>query len=359
MKKIWTACVLLAVFGAGCPLFGQVDKIDKVIKESGYTTENGVVTANDGGDKSKGFVDSALADASNMIQTANGWAYASHWTKKWKVNPDGSITEVKETKHEGWLNASGNPSGPPTGTPGTPAPADPSVPSTPSTPSTPSSTPLTNSGSTSTVNDPPAAPAGPGMDPAPIQIATSTPPSAVILTIRDQISNNDQTFNNTIDAATRAVGIPEDTRAKFTLDIGSNFDTDKLKIEVVDHEGLKEYPFSQSFHHLFRTPSQDKYSVKVLYPDPVTHAMTPVLYVQVPVYGLNFRRSTMENSSRGQIGAVAPSGPTAPTGPVAPVNQPPADSSMQTNGIDSAQQQANNDLNDLYTNPTNPPQVQP
>lgn len=356
------------------------DKIDKVITGGGSTTHDGKTISTEGtdtnsktGQTNKSFVDGFLNSAAGKtgVVSASAWS----WTKSWKIGPDGKPMEVRESYHHGKLGVTGTSAPAPTGgvtytpSPGTsgstpaaaptaapagsPSPvAAPSPAASPSPTTGPAATPAPVAAPTGTAAKPTApapVPAPVGVDPAPPKLPTSTPNQTVILTIRDPLSNSEQSFNNTIDPATTARAVPEDTRARFGLDLGKDINPDKVQVKIDDPEDPKDLPFSRSFHHIFRTASNDKYRISVIYPD-TNGTPRPILTVQVPVYKMGFRNQTIDSSQRRGDESQAPTAGTTSSGNT---------SNSSSYGVQSENSAAEekNDLSDLYTDPTNPPKV--
>ncbi|MBF0499866.1 MAG: hypothetical protein HQM09_07025 [Candidatus Riflebacteria bacterium] len=357
------------------------DKIDHVISGHGTTTQNGQVISNSGidvnsktGKTNADYVNDTLNAAAKLpnIVSGNSWSR----TKSWKIGADGKPEEVRESYHEGKLDTSQShtPAPPPTDCPSTPTTEPPSPPTAPPTqaPVTPpTAAPTTAAAPPTGVPTPPTAPSTPptaavpgnpvppttaaippqkkGTEIAPTKLPVGIPPATVILSIHDPISPTDQSFNSSIDPATIARPIPEDTRARFGLEIAQDMDPSKITVTVTDPEDPKEQGYARNIFHVFRTPSDDKYSVSVFYPDAVTKTPKKLLLVKVPVYRMNFKNRTIDTTS----GRTSDSDVPAAANNGAPISNI-GNSSSGGYGSTSPENDAKNDFSDLYNDPSVP-----
>ncbi|MBF0408378.1 MAG: hypothetical protein HQM10_13590 [Candidatus Riflebacteria bacterium] len=336
------------------------DTVDKTIKSSGSTTQNGQAVSNAGVDTGKtgtshqDAVNDYLNNAANTIAGTSGSASAWSWSKSWKIGPDGKPYEVRESYHQGSLNLSGknnpgqtpatqtptsttpatNPSNPanpnttPVATPGTtpnptsgtppanspvPTAANPSTPAN-STPDIPCNNPTaanpSSAGSDKTSGD--VKPDLPPVDAAPISI----PNPILSLSISDPTAAVDQPPFPTIfdpndvvntvppEVLSRvASAVPEDTRVKFSLDLLPPLDTSKVRVTFVDPDDQQvDLPYQRTFYHLYRTPSNTSYFVKVYYPDPITNKNEEILSIAVPVYKMGFGNQTIQHNQQNVAG---------------------------------------------------------
>lgn len=308
---------------------GGFDRIDKVIKTNGATKVDGQTVASTGSSKDKSFVDGFLNGVASKLTGVNGSAQAWSWTKKWTVGADGKPKEVVETYHEGSLKFNGSNNPKPTAATAAPAPSGSSGPSAggvsnptgnsgPASGGSPgsgklanakSSTPKSGSGGGSSPGTPggkgttdsstPKTGAPSGTDIAPPKVDTKLPPKMVTLVLEDQLSGVAQPFTSIEKGySTIAKPIPEDVRSQLSLELGDGINKEDVTVKLISDEGENKFArgeFPTPFHHIFRQPSDDRYSATVIYTDPSTGKTEDKLHVVIPVYKVNVNNKAIES----------------------------------------------------------------
>ena len=323
------------------------DKIEAVINTSGGQKEDGPVTGSEGSADQKAFVDGFLNEKADKIKAAGGgtgWVYT--WKKKWKIGPDGKPYEVVEKWHKGNIGGEADPKAEPGATPGT----TPTTPATPGTPKSPdgSTTTTTTAATPPAPGTSPAAPpaSGPGASPKdkpvppkavadmpagtvvpkgpsgptnadapdmPTTVAIAPPllaPAEIMLTVQNPLTHNEEAFGTNVfpNMATPTYrprysklskAVPEDTRVKIALQLGSGINPDDVTLMITDSNG--EQPpvakaYYEQYRHLFRIPDNDRYCARVLYKHPHDPDPDPkeVLRLIIPVHALDFRNRTID-----------------------------------------------------------------
>lgn len=394
-RKILLTTLLFLTFtfqGMAQTSSGGFDRIETVIKSTGSTKVDGQTVANTGSAKDKGFVDGFLNNvASKVLTNTGGTAWAWSWTKKWTVGADGKASNVQETRQDGSLSmkglndpkaaapsgtpqgpgsnpVSGSPSGPaanPTGTASNPGGNPGSSPGgkTPATPTKPGNTPGSTPGSTPTTSAPP-----PGFNPAPPKLPDSPPIQVVSLFIEDQRTSREQSFVS-IETGFKATArpIPEDVRTRFSVELSPDIIKENVTVTMVHDSGETVFPngtFPSPHFHIYRTPSEDQYSVTVTLA--TDGKSIEKLRVIVPVVPMGFQNrlidsnqarvtdtdpkasqnfSTSSSSPSGSFdGSSANSPAQAPASSFARAGSPSGSGSSGSNGPDARVP----DLSDLY-----------
>lgn len=368
---------------------GGFDRIETVIKSTGSTKVDGQVVSNNGSTKDKNFVDGFLNNvASKVLTNTGGTAWAWSWTKKWTVGADGKATNVQETRQDGSLSMKGAndpkataPSGTPQGAGSSPvsgstsytspkpkstasipggSPGGTSGMKTPATSSKPGTPPGSAPGSTPGIVAPP-----PGFNPAPPKLPNSPPIQVVSLFIEDQRTNREQAFVS-IETAFKATAkpIPEDVRTRFSLDLSPDIKKEDVTVTMVHDSGETAFPngtFPSPHFHIFRTPSEDRYSVTVTLA--TDGKSIEKLHVIVPVVPMGFENRLID-SNQARVNDTDPKASqnfsTSSTSPSAPsdagsVNPPaaPQGNSFANAGSPSGSESSGPDatvpdLTDLY-----------
>ncbi|MDD3148837.1 MAG: hypothetical protein PHD82_16195 [Candidatus Riflebacteria bacterium] len=240
---------------------------------------------------------------------------------------------------------------PKSGTVATTPDSSPDSPATPST-KTASSKPSDSSGASSA----PAKPAAPteeppkptaGVDPAPVKL----PPPSVRMVIQHPTEFSEEVFASNATSETTAnykldkFKIPEDTRIKISVEVGDDVSPEDVSMVITDDQGDTP-PISsaklKNFRHMFRVPSEDKYSASVFVTDKKTpgNQQKKILQVMIPVSKVDFESRTIDNQrgskSGGSSASMSSSGTSASTG----------SGNVDHSGFGRAQQV---DLSDLYS----------
>ncbi|GAB4272058.1 MAG: hypothetical protein Kow0029_10340 [Candidatus Rifleibacteriota bacterium] len=148
-------------------------------------------------------------------------------------------------------------------------------------------------------------PAKPGIDPAP----TKLPEPAVRMVIQHPTefteevfscnSDSEETQNYTLDK----FKIPEDTRVKIALEFSKEVDPNKFTLVMTDEEGERPPVSSnrlKNYRHMFRVPSEDKYSAKVVMDDGDGKGKRELMIVKIPVVKVDFDSRTIDNQRAGK-----------------------------------------------------------
>lgn len=377
------------------------DKIETVIKTTGGTRSDGSQTSTSGTSSQQSYVDGFLNEAATKIKQAgggSGWAWT--WEKKWKVGPDGKPVEVKETWVDGTIGTTVKPGAPAAPTaptpaaapapaaaptaaaPSTPAPASPAparptpVPAkspTQTAAATPATPGTTSPSAPSAPSAPDAAPAAKGIDVAPVRIA----PPPVVLSIFDPVSQQESSFAAAVQpdkpvklptVASISKPIYEDTRVKIALELGPGINRKNLSVTLRDNEGDHAFDhgaFPENYRHIFRVPNQTAYRAHVIYEHPVSGERQEIINVQIPVLKMSFANRTVEDSAHrtgdaaletgGSSGASSRPGQSGSSDDLPGWGSSGSGSTRRDDSSDTGR--AALDLSDLYTDPTNPPDV--
>lgn len=192
-----------------------------------------------------------------------------------------------------------------------------------------------------------------GVDPAPVKL----PPPSVRLVIQHPTDFSEEIFasNATSETTTNykldKFKIPEDTRIKIAVEVGQDVNPEDVSLVVTDDEG-ESSPVSstrlKNYRHMFRVPSDDKYSASVFVADKKTpgNQQKKILQVMIPVTKMDFESRTIDNQ-RGTKGANA--------GGAGSNNMSTSDTSSSAGSEDvnhsSFGQPQQVDLSDLYSSP--------
>lgn len=216
----------------------------------------------------------------------------------------------------------------------------PAAPATPDKPAdkTPASTgPAAGSPAT------PAAKPAPGIDPAP----TKLPEPDVRMVIQHPTDFSEEIFSTNADNGTTTeytlnkFKIPEDTRVKIALELSKDIDPSRVSLVVTDEEG-KSPPVdsgkTKNYRHMFRVPSDDKYSAAVVIKDGAD--TKEIMKVQIPVVKVDFDSRTIDDQRRkiGSEGLTSSAGTTHSS----------SESDYNHSSFGKSQQV---DLSDLYSDP--------
>lgn len=241
---------------------------------------------------------------------------------------------------------------PPEGTIATKPPVEPTntVQSNPadSTPSEPTATPSPSKPSSqpaAPVSEPVPPPAQ-GVDPAPIKL----PPPSVKLVIQHPTDFTEEVFagnagsDSTANFRLDKFKIPEDTRIKIAVEVGDDVTPEEVSLIVTDDQGDSQ-PVSaarlKNYRHMFRVPSEDKYSASVYVADKSApgNQQKKILQVIIPVGKVDFESRTIDN----QRGSGSGRNPSSSAG-----TSSRSDSSVSHSSFGQPQQV---DLSDLYATP--------
>ncbi|MGM0598581.1 MAG: hypothetical protein ACQETH_02075 [Candidatus Rifleibacteriota bacterium] len=231
-------------------------------------------------------------------------------------------------------------------------PAEPdstSVAKTPSTPAPSDSTPESSEGSSPSA--PPATPPdepAPGFDPAPEKL----PKPAVRMVIQHPTNFREEMFSanadsdDSIEYELNKFKIPEDTRVKMQVEVADTVNPEDVSLVVTDEEGPGPEVKSEklkNFRHMFRVPSDDKYSAQLYYQDSSTpgSAKKQLMRVKIPVSKVEFDSRTLDNQKIKQGGEGQYSSSTTSY----------SDSSAGQNRSNFGQSEQV-DLSDLYSDPS-------
>jgi len=142
----------------------------------------------------------------------------------------------------------------------------------------------------------------PGVDPAPANL----PPPDVKLVIQHPIDFREDSFSSNTDSKDPTsyelakFRIPEDTRVKIAIEVSNEINPDDVSLVIVDEEG-EQSPVSASkmgnYRHMFRVPSEDKYSanVYVVDKDKPGNRKKKLMQVKIPVSKVDFESRTIDN----------------------------------------------------------------
>lgn len=208
------------------------------------------------------------------------------------------------------------PSTEPTTTAAAPSESTPATKSPATTPATPAESKPATTPTTTTATKPatPEEPAKPltGVDPAPVKL----PPPSIRMVIQHPTDFSEEVFASNANSESTAnyrldkFKIPEDTRIKIAVEVGEDVNPEDVSMVVTDDQGDSS-PVSaaklKNYRHMFRVPSEDKYSASVY----VNNRKTPggqqkkILQVAIPVGKVDFESRTIDNqrSSKGGSGS--------------------------------------------------------
>lgn len=197
-------------------------------------------------------------------------------------------------------------------TSGTPAPSSTSgSPAGTAVSSTPSGDkPSATSSTASTAPASPAdKPSSPGLDPAPPNL----PPPAIKLVIQHPTDFSEEVFSSNADSASPSdyklekFKIPEDTRIKIAVEVSKDINPEDVSLVITDDEGERAPVTSarmKNYRHMFRVPSEDKYSASVLINDKSKpgNYTKKLMQVRIPVTKVDFESRTIDNQRGSRSG---------------------------------------------------------
>lgn len=145
-------------------------------------------------------------------------------------------------------------------------------------------------------------PATPGIDPAPPNL----PPPAVKLVIQHPTDFSEEIFSSNADAETttdfqlQKFKIPEDTRIKIAVEVSKDVSPEDVSLVITDDEGERAPVTSvkmKNYRHMFRVPSDDKYSASVFINDKTRPGSyrKKLMQVKIPVTKVDFESRTIDN----------------------------------------------------------------
>lgn len=147
----------------------------------------------------------------------------------------------------------------------------------------------------------PAEKATPGIDPAP----TKLPEPAIRMVIQHPTDFSEEVFSSNADGkesleyALNKFKIPEDTRVKISLELSNDVNPEDVSLIVTDEEG-EGRPVSstkmKNYRHMFRVPSNDNYSAKVVINDKSApgSGKRQLMKVKIPVVKVEFDSRTID-----------------------------------------------------------------
>ncbi len=149
-----------------------------------------------------------------------------------------------------------------------------------------------------------------GVDPAPVKL----PPPSIRMVIQHPTDFAEEVFASNANSETTATyrldkfKIPEDTRIKIAVEVGEDVNPEDVSMVVTDDQG-DSAPVSsnklKNYRHMFRVPSEDKYSASVY----VNNRKTPggqqkkILQVAIPVGKVDFESRTIDNQRGSKSGS--------------------------------------------------------
>lgn len=220
-----------------------------------------------------------------------------------------------------------------------------------SSPSTTGSTPSGNDSGTPAKVDG-NKPATPGIDPAPPNL----PPPAVKLVIQHPTDFSEEIFSSNADAETATdfqlekFKIPEDTRIKIAVEVSKDISPEDVSLVITDDEGERTPVTSvkmKNYRHMFRVPSDDKYSASVFINDKTKPGSykKKLMQVKIPVTKVDFESRTIDNQRGSKDGSNDSSAGLSSSNT--------SSSGSSGNFSHSTQSQAQQvDLSDLYSDAT-------
>lgn len=154
-----------------------------------------------------------------------------------------------------------------------------------------------------------AQPATPGFDPAPPNL----PPPAIKLVIQHPTDFTEEVFSSNADSESPTnyqldkFKIPEDTRIKIALELSKDIKPEDVSVVITDEEGERAPVSSakmKNYRHMFRVPSDDKYSASVFINDKSKpgNYQKKLMQVRIPVTKVDFESRTIDNQRGGKPG---------------------------------------------------------
>jgi hypothetical protein len=236
--------------------------------------------------------------------------------------------------------------------PASPATSEPAVATKPDSTPPSKGEPATSGASPATPTKTPEKPA-PGIDPAP----TKLPEPAVRMVIQHPTDFSEEVFSSNADANEPVeykldkFKIPEDTRVKIALEISKEVDPKNISLVITDDEGERAPVDSsklKNFRHLFRVPSDDKYSAAVILDDKSSpgSGKKQLMKVRIPVVKVDFDSRTIDEQRQRRGSGDSTSGTTTSSSPGTTYSS--SDSNYTHSSFGKPQQV---DLSDLYSEP--------
>ncbi len=190
---------------------------------------------------------------------------------------------------------------------------------------------------------------GTGVDPAPVKL----PPPSVRMVIQHPTDFSEEVFASNANSETTAnykldkFKIPEDTRIKISVEVGHDVQPEDVSMVVTDDQGDTAPVTSaklKNYRHMFRVPSDDKYSASVFVTDKKSpgNQQKKILQVMIPVSKVDFESRTIDN----QRGAKSGSGDSKSSMSTAATSSSAGSSDIDHSSFGRAQQV---DLSDLYS----------
>ncbi len=190
---------------------------------------------------------------------------------------------------------------------------------------------------------------GAGVDPAPVKL----PPPSVRMVIQHPTEFSEEVFASNATSDTTAnykldkFKIPEDTRIKISVEVGDDVQPEDVSMIVTDDQG-DTAPVTlaklKNYRHMFRVPSEDKYSACVYITDKKSpgNQQKKILQVLIPVSKVDFESRTIDN----QKGDKSGSGSANSSMSTSDTSSSAGSSNVDHSSFGRAQQV---DLSDLYS----------
>ncbi len=164
----------------------------------------------------------------------------------------------------------------------------------------------TGSSSPAKPEESPSKASKPKLDIAPTQL----PPPAVRMVIQHPTDFSEEIFSSNLNGSSptsyklKKFKIPEDTRIKIAVELDESINPQDVSLVITDEEGERAPVTSskmKNYRHMFRVPSEDKYSAKVVYKDSNTSAGSrKLMEVNIPVIKVDFDSRTIDSKGSTQ-----------------------------------------------------------